>query len=67
MANIELKPCPFCGGSARMRKVMRVNGKPPYYEVLCDDTTERHCGVAPLSDKYADAESAAAAWNRRAT
>lgn len=50
-----------------MRKVMRVNGKPPYYEVLCDDTTERHCGVAPLSDKYADAESAAAAWNRRAT
>lgn len=49
----ELKPCPFCGGHAR---IFRVNCF--YYEAQCNV-----CGNRTAPYKYP--ETAIAAWNRR--
>lgn len=61
--NIELKPCPFCGGKARIRKWKRDG-----YVVRCKD-----CGAqgTPFyicewhDTKYIAQGKAAEAWNRR--
>jgi len=46
----ELKPCPFCGGEARVA---------PLHKVICDDCES-------VAGEYYYAEHAIAAWNRRA-
>ena len=50
----ELKPCPFCGGEARIACGKKYNRR-----VFCTE-----CGA--LSDLYDDEPAARAAWNRRA-
>lgn len=56
-ARIELKPCPFCGGEA---KLFSLGSE---YEVYC---TECHSSSGWYSQKGEAAIRAAAAWNRRA-
>ena len=48
----ELKPCPFCGGNAEIKKYTR-------FWVACDDCLTE-------SAAYATKEEAIEAWNRRA-
>lgn len=60
---IKLKPCPFCGGNAKM-VVSSVSSQagaqePTRYGACCDD-----CCVGTWK-WYADKAEAAAAWNRR--
>ena len=59
----ELKPCPFCGGNAEL-SLGRFDGKDTSY-VMCVK-----CGAQGefffVSPKYASAERAIRAWNRRA-
>ena len=64
MKNIELKPCPFCGEKAELSSG-RFDGKATSY-VICT-----RCGSSGefffVSPKYASAEKAIEAWNRRVT
>ena len=55
MKQVELKPCPFCGGKATMYTFSVVKD----YHVSCD-------GCGAYSDDYRTPKKAAAAWNRRA-
>ena len=57
MDNIELLPCPFCGGEAEARRSM-VNDE-VMYVVFC-----KNCDAS--SAYYMQKETAIAAWNRRA-
>ena len=61
----ELKPCPFCGGEAKIFE----NGeerKSKYYfvDVLCKDMNCRGCSSCL---EYRNKQEAIEAWNRRAT
>ena len=53
----ELKPCPFCGEEAIIKKTRDA------YSVCCIGSK---CKVAAFTDWFATKEEAAAAWNRRA-
>lgn len=66
---IELKPCPFCGGEAYFRTPQKEKGS-----AMCSVSVEcKSCGAMPyailvyefLSDTEKK-ETAAKAWNRRA-
>ena len=58
----ELKPCPFCGGEARIYMNDSDLDNILYY---CMCTNDRGCNVLPITlDHYNEAE-AAAAWNTR--
>ena len=52
----ELKPCPFCGGGARIWK------GPDYFKVACAHQFDCAAQVGP----YDTEAEAVAAWNRRA-
>lgn len=56
---IELKPCPFCGGAAKLQRGLT-------WLIGCD--TRGCIGYRPysLDRDYETAEEAAEAWNRRA-
>ena len=54
---IELKPCPFCGGAAYMR---RISYRMDWYYCYCTV-----CGISQPTKKYQWASDAADAWNRR--
>ena len=56
MLNTELKPCPFCGGKAELRR-LSVQGRWSRY-VRCPQ-----CWAS--TDLRDDDEAAAACWNRR--
>jgi Lar family restriction alleviation protein len=59
----ELKPCPFCGGKARIRKLQKL-----VYAVRCTDcgATSTSFGVKPWHDTVFIAQGQAIeAWNRR--
>lgn len=60
----ELKPCPFCGGEAKLRQYREkflLDNKPrDCYMVLCK---EKDCGCGTSYEKTS--EKAIAAWNRR--
>ena len=55
----KLKPCPFCGGEARL--VNDTSGK-SVWTVSCES---QECYVSPEAANYDKAEWAIAAWNRR--
>ncbi len=56
---IELKPCPFCGGKAEMVVQQLADGTPTHYGVCCDS-----CYQGTWIWHKTEAE-AAAMWNRR--
>lgn len=53
----ELKPCPFCGGKARLDIIERYDGANTFFVrcTICQTTM-------PLKSEYSEA---IAAWNRR--
>lgn len=61
MSNIKLKPCPFCGGVARITTNVTYNGA---IRACC---TKCHASgdLVKLSAEYAAADIAAAEWNQR--
>ena len=62
MCRVDLKPCPFCGGKARIRKYVDIAflvHKSNCYMAQCDNCG---CGTS-----YESSEAhAEATWNRRA-
>ena len=60
-----IKPCPFCGGKAKISKLPEDYGyHPAYYIVVCKDDTCRgfsypNCGDSPTKEDAVDR------WNRR--
>lgn len=59
----KLKPCPFCGGKARLFTEFR--GITPVAFIRCDKCRVRTADVC-ASINYTAVETAAEAWNRRA-
>ena len=55
----ELKPCPFCGGEA---KISAENFGAKYF-VRCINI--KNCLVRPFTISYSTEEEAVNAWNRR--
>ena len=53
----ELKPCPFCGGKARLHEIASTYHVLWRY-VMCDN-------CLTSNDNYSTEEEAIAAWNRR--
>ena len=62
MAEIKLKPCPFCGGEAQMMERLRSQASKVYY-ALC---MSRKCPVNPYTDEFKSISDAAYWWNKRA-
>lgn len=70
MKEIELKPCPFCGGEAYYRRPQKEKGTAfVIVGVEC-----KKCGAYPYStlcyeflDENKSKEAAAKQWNRRVT
>lgn len=60
----ELKPCPFCGGKAKVRSEDRKKGKA--YWVYCAEPIETGCDVRPVTCRFDTLKKAVEAWNRRA-
>ena len=60
MSDLELRPCPFCGGSARLYFQLDDLGD---WVVTCDGCGARSC---PEGIRY-DRELAIADWNARVT
>lgn len=63
----ELKPCPFCGGNAKLIETYKYVGlsKPiPRYFVRCDNDD---CNVYVATCNSDTEEEAIEAWNRRVT
>ena len=56
----DLKPCPFCGGNAVVRRVLDIT---PWY-VRCDNPD---CVVWVVTFNRDTAEEAIKLWNTRAT
>lgn len=68
MIDIKLKPCPFCGGDAKIQKDMRFPKNRDFgvwaYEAVC---TNADCIIYNADNQYFLSEiEAIAAWNRRA-
>ena len=59
MADIVLKRCPFCGGTATVAEVIDCDGS-MFWEVSCDD-----CPGA-MNWSFETEDKAIEAWNRRA-
>jgi Lar family restriction alleviation protein len=54
----QLKPCPFCGGKARLKTW--VIDLETYYIVCC-----RKCEVMPCTASHTNIKYAVKAWNKR--
>lgn len=64
MSDLELKPCPFCGGEAHIIKQICLDNGFVSYEV---SHSELNCCMKIKSDTvYHIPEEAARAWNKRA-
>jgi len=63
MENLEIKPCPYCGGPGNLVDINEVDKDAcfvPYWvqcQNLCDDLPSTH--------EYDDKEQAIIAWNNR--
>ncbi len=67
----ELKPCPFCGGDAKIKNVVRkvYEAYRLFYFVECSSclgTSGFHLECYPDSKNHKAKKEAAQAWNRRA-
>lgn len=65
----KLKPCPFCGGEARLEYTVEEQYRGKYrkqYYVICTSSYPKECAVKPDTSLYYDKNTAIAAWNRRA-
>lgn len=64
MSNKELKPCPFCGGAARLREYRTfdglISGITTRYYVKCEA-----CRIEVPTLGYESDSEAVKAWNRR--
>ena len=60
----ELKPCPFCGGPAEVRHVLRCGQDA--WTACCDESVDPDC-CGSTDPTYFKKSDAIAAWNRRAT
>lgn len=58
MSEIKLKPCPFCGGEAKINRMPHLWE----YSVQCNDVD---CIVHPETEGYEKREEAIEAWNTR--
>ena len=59
---IKLKPCPFCGGKAKVEHDS--DERSTFFWATCNN---RHCLVHPYSEEvFNSAEEAIDAWNTRA-
>lgn len=63
MGNTELKPCPFCGGDAKLRDTTYGNNISAYV-VRCGNVD---CDVRPTTSYFRVRKDAIERWNRRAT
>jgi len=61
MSEPKLKPCPFCGGEAVLKKVPNTLITP--YYVRCDN---KECAMWVATCNRGTAEEAIELWNRRA-
>ena len=65
MTDFELKPCPWCGGSAYIRPAWHGDEG---FVVGCSHESAAdpdQCAISPQSLPFVSAEAAAAAWNTR--
>lgn len=58
----KLKPCPFCGGAAKLKEVT-IGSTMSAYIVRCGDVD---CGVRPSTSYFRLKKEAIKRWNRRA-
>lgn len=66
----ELKPCPFCGGKARIRDLYDVvdwteDDEPITKRRFVCECSEEECLVNPVTDVFDTEVEAIEAWNRR--
>ena len=64
MKTNELKPCPFCGGEARVCVDEHIDSH-TYYSVECDDESYECAGAMMDEMAYGTKEEAIKAWNTR--
>jgi hypothetical protein len=57
----ELKPCPFCGGSAERKTITHAFGHTMYYVQCSNDK----CAISPTTIAYKSKGFDVKAWNRR--
>jgi hypothetical protein len=65
MNDVELRPCPWCGGPAHLKRAPFGEGG---FVVGCSRNSAADpdlCSMAPQSLPFVSAEAAAAAWNKR--
>ncbi len=64
MNNKELKPCPFCGCTAKLAKIENKELKETFCGVICLNAS---CIATDIEPSFTNEEKAIAAWNRRAS
>lgn len=62
MPNIELKPCPFCGGEAKLKHKGYIGGA--YAYIICN---ECECSTPEIGSavEYCADDKVSGMWNRR--
>lgn len=64
--DVELLPCPFCGGRAKVMRMDYLNEMQTVWGVFCERDLDAECAHGHYIDNYATKQEAIDAWNRRA-